>query len=156
MCMKLTGSVLKENGYLHYEISNYAKPGRECRHNLGYWQRKDYLDSAGSLHSLKIRCVIRIRKISAIISTAIFPKRNFWCYQGQQIEETMFLGFGFYGVSRKKFKETFSRDLNVVYWRELEKLEEDGLIEEGGRFCPALTSRGIDLSNPVLAEFLLS
>ena len=40
---ELTGSVLKENGYLHYEISNYAKPGRECRHNLGYWQRKDYL-----------------------------------------------------------------------------------------------------------------
>ena len=38
-----TGRILKEQGYLHYEISNYAKPGRECRHNLGYWQRRDYL-----------------------------------------------------------------------------------------------------------------
>ena len=73
-----------------------------------------------------------------------------------QIEETMFLGLRVLnGVSRKKFKETFSCDLNVVYWRELEKQVEDGFIEEEGDFV-RLTSRGIDLSNPVLAEFLLS
>ena len=40
---KMTQDVLAENGYLRYEISNYAKKGYECRHNIGYWQRKEYL-----------------------------------------------------------------------------------------------------------------
>lgn len=40
---KVTQSVLKENGYIQYEISNYAKPGYACRHNIGYWCREDYL-----------------------------------------------------------------------------------------------------------------
>lgn len=40
---KMTQDVLAENGYLRYEISNYAKKGYECRHNIGYWKRKEYL-----------------------------------------------------------------------------------------------------------------
>ena len=40
---RITASVLEEYGYHRYEISNYAKNGYECRHNLGYWERKEYL-----------------------------------------------------------------------------------------------------------------
>ena len=40
---RCTEELLKNAGYHRYEISNYAKPGRECRHNLGYWERKNYL-----------------------------------------------------------------------------------------------------------------
>ena len=40
-----TEEILGENGYHRYEISNYAKEGMECRHNLGYWERKEYLGS---------------------------------------------------------------------------------------------------------------
>ena len=39
----LTEKMLEENGYVHYEISNYGKPGFQCRHNIGYWKRVDYL-----------------------------------------------------------------------------------------------------------------
>lgn len=154
---ELTGSVLKENGYLHYEISNYAKPGRECRHNLGYWQRKDYLGFG--LGASTLLNPVRYKNTEDLCTYlgGDFSKKEFLVLtKDNQIEETMFLGLRVLnGVSRKKFKETFSCDLNVVYWRELEKLEEDGLIEEEGDFV-RLTSRGIDLSNPVLAEFLLS
>ena len=154
---ELTGSVLKENGYLHYEISNYAKPGRECRHNLGYWQRKDYLGFG--LGASTLLNPVRYKNTEDLCTYlgGDFSKKEFLVLtKDNQIEETMFLGLRVLnGVSRKKFKETFSCDLNVVYWRELEKLEKDGLIEEEGDFV-RLTSRGIDLSNPVLAEFLLS
>ena len=39
----LTNNILRSNGYRKYEISNYSKPGKECKHNIGYWQRKEYL-----------------------------------------------------------------------------------------------------------------
>ena len=43
-CMyKRTKELLEEAGYYRYEVSNYALPGKECRHNIGYWERKDYL-----------------------------------------------------------------------------------------------------------------
>ena len=38
-----TKELLAENGLYRYEISNYAKPGYECRHNIGYWRRENYL-----------------------------------------------------------------------------------------------------------------
>lgn len=40
---EITEKILREYGYERYEISNYAKPGYECRHNLGYWERREYL-----------------------------------------------------------------------------------------------------------------
>ena len=152
-----TGRILKEQGYLHYEISNYAKPGRECRHNLGYWQRRDYLGfGLGASTLLNPVRYKNTEDLEAYLGGDFSKKEFFVLTKDNQIEETMFLGLRVLeGVSKEKFREQFSCELRVVYRKELEKLEQEGLLEEEGDFV-RLTSRGIDLSNPVLAEFLLS
>lgn len=152
-----TGRILKEQGYLHYEISNYAKPGCECRHNLGYWQRRDYLGFG--LGASTLLSPVRYKNtedLEAYLGGDFSKKEFFVLTKDNQIEETMFLGLRVLeGVSKEQFREQFSCELRVVYRKELEKLEKEGLLEEEGDFV-RLTSRGIDLSNPVLAEFLLS
>jgi oxygen-independent coproporphyrinogen-3 oxidase len=45
--------VLSDAGYGHYEVSNWARPGRECRHNLGYWERRPYLGLGAGAHSFR-------------------------------------------------------------------------------------------------------
>ena len=152
-----TGRILKEQGYLHYEISNYAKPGRECCHNLGYWQRRDYLGfGLGASTLLNPVRYKNTEDLEAYLGGDFSKKEFFVLTKDNQIEETMFLGLRVLeGVSKEQFREHFSCELNVVYRKELEKLEQEGLLEEEGDFV-RLTSRGIDLSNPVLAEFLLS
>ena len=152
-----TGRILKEQGYLHYEISNYAKPGCECRHNLGYWQRRDYLGfGLGASTLLNPVRYKNTEDLEAYLGGDFSKKEFFVLTKDNQIEETMFLGLRVLeGVSKEHFLEQFSCELRVVYRKELEKLEQEGLLEEEGDFV-RLTSRGIDLSNPVLAEFLLS
>ena len=152
-----TGRILKEQGYLHYEISNYAKPGRECCHNLGYWQRRDYLGfGLGASTLLNAVRYKNTEDLEAYLGGDFSKKEFFVLTKDNQIEETMFLGLRVLeGVSKEQFREQFSCELRVVYRKELEKLEKEGLLEEEGDFV-RLTSRGIDLSNPVLAEFLLS
>ena len=152
-----TGRILKEQGYLHYEISNYAKPGCECRHNLGYWQRRDYLGfGLGASTLLNPVRYKNTEDLEAYLGGDFSKKEFFVLTKDNQIEETMFLGLRVLeGVSKEQFREQFSCELRVVYRKELEKLEKEGLLEEEGDFV-RLTGRGIDLSNPVLAEFLLS
>lgn len=152
-----TGRILKEQGYLHYEISNYAKPGRECCHNLGYWQRRDYLGfGLGASTLLNPVRYKNTEDLEAYLGGDFSKKEFFVLTKDNQIEETMFLGLRVLeGVSKEQFREQFSCELRVVYRKELEKLEKEGLLEEEGDFV-RLTSRGIDLSNLVLAEFLLS
>ena len=152
-----TGRILKEQGYLHYEISNYAKPGCECRHNLGYWQRRDYLGFGLGASTLLNPVRYKNTEDHEAYLGGDFSKKEFFVLtKDNQIEETMFLGLRVLeGVSKEHFREQFSCELRVVDRKELEKLEQEGLLEEEGDFV-RLTSRGIDLSNPVLAEFLLS
>ncbi len=153
----LTHERLCEAGYVHYEISNYAKPGRECRHNMGYWTRVDYLGlgiGAASLMGQKrfqndtdreayIREPMNRRCHMEYLSTR------------EQMEETMFLGLRLLrGVSEKDFEECFGEKLSHVYGKVIERNMDDGLLqkEQGYVF---LTQKGIDISNYVMARFLL-
>lgn len=153
----LTEEMLTKNGYIHYEISNYAKPERECRHNLGYWERRDYLGFG--LGASSLLNPVRYKNTDSLKDYLAkdFSKKEFLVLtKDNQIEETMFLGLRILeGVSKKKFQETFSCPLGAVYYHELEKLKAQGLVDETEDYV-RLTKRGIDVSNPVLAEFLLS
>ena len=156
---ELTIQRLAEAGMHRYEISNYAKSGKECRHNLGYWDRVEYLGiGAGSSSLIKGERFDHIRDRKAYIekirnSEPILIDREILSVESQ-MEEFMYLGLRkIEGVSRTDFQNYFGKNVDDVYGKILDKLEEEQLLEFSGNRI-RLTHRGMDVSNCVLAEFL--
>ena len=153
---ELTERFLHTKGYERYEISNYAKPGYECRHSCGYWTRKDYLGLGLGASSLVGHQ--RFQNTSDLkeyleqeyhhIHIEALDKKS-------EMEEFMFLGLRLMaGISRQQFENTFQVTLDSVYGEVLRKLKGEQLIEEVAGYV-RLTEHGIDVSNYVLSEFLL-
>lgn len=139
-----TKEILEEFGYHRYEISNYAKNGYECRHNLGYWERTEYLGIGTGAASL----IGNRRWIQDETPETLGLQ--------EQMEEFMFLGLRkIAGVSKKKFLNCFGKNLKDVYGETISDMCRKGLMEEAGDRV-RLTDRGIDLANYVMSEFLLS
>ena len=155
---KRTQHILKEAGYHWYEISNFAKPGYECRHNIGYWKRVDYLGVGLGASSLidnvrysNTRDLYTYLSVPAdsLHETAAQITRN------EQMEEFMFLGLrmrdGFY---RDEFTQAFGIPIEAVYGDALNHLQqEELLLKREGRIY--LTDKGMDLNNYVVAQFML-
>lgn len=154
-----TAAVLNAYGYAQYEISNYAKKGFACRHNIGYWKRVDYigvgLGAASLFNGLRFSNTAdmkeylkysahpdKIRKDCTKLSTE------------DAIQEFMILGLRMMeGISGKDFTEQFGKDLLEVYGNVLKKYESMGFLEnteDNWRF----TRKGIHVSNQILADFL--
>lgn len=154
-----TKEFLGQNGYDRYEISNYAKEKKECRHNLKYWNRDNYYGFGVAAASL----VDNKRYVNVSnINTYIENKGNVSLMRAstelievkEQMEEYMFLGLRkMKGISAKDFEHTFHVDIHNVYGGVLEKMCKNDLMQyNNGYYC--LSDRGIDVSNVVLAEFL--
>ena len=155
-----TAEILAEYGFFQYEISNYAKPGFACRHNIGYWKRTDYLGfgpSAASLfgnrrwtntadRSLYLKACGALEKIRE--DEEILSRQD-------AMEEFMFLGLRMtQGISTAEFEEQFGKEIHAVYGGVLKKYKAVHLLREhSGRL--ALTRDGISVSNVILADFLL-
>lgn len=180
---KATQRILAEYGFGRYEISNYAKPGYECRHNLGYWERKDYLGLGLGAASLMDEVRFHnpsdmgeyVKLCETVAKKENFPRAHTGCQTGKtgapayagrfcrdveiltredQMEEFMFLGLRkTEGISAKKFLKTFSVSFFDVYGPQAEKLLRQGLLETSGDKV-RLTERGTDISNYVFSEFI--
>lgn len=141
---QMTKEILAQYGYERYEISNYAKKGYACRHNLGYWERAEYLGIGRGASSL----MDNQRWIQGEEKEEIDR-------QGQ-MEEFMFLGLRkMEGVSCAVFEKAFGCAIESVYHEVIQRMKEMGLMEDADGYL-RLTERGIDLSNYVMSEFLLS
>lgn len=150
-----TKQILESYGYQRYEISNYAKEGYACRHNIGYWNRTDYVGFGLGASSLQNPLRYKNTSVLSDYLERDFSKKELLVLtKDNQIEETMFLGLRMTeGVSLREFKEHFSCPAEVVYGKQIRELKEKGLLEEKeGRVM--LTEKGVDVSNGVLAEFL--
>lgn len=150
-----TKKILKEAGYERYEISNYAKPGYECRHNVGYWERTPYLGfgiGAASLYEETRHANPSDLKVySECLSEKFRAER---LSVEEQMEEFMFLGLRMMkGISKEKFAAEFRVDIEEVYGTQIEKLKSLELLEENGDRI-YLTEKGIDVSNAVFVEFM--
>lgn len=150
----MTKDILKQYGYERYEISNYSKPGYECSHNIGYWQRRPYLGfgiSAASLYEEKRFSMHR--DIGRYIAND-FDESVEALSLGNQMEEFMFLGLRLInGVSKENFFEAFKTPYDKVYGSITDKLLKEGLIEATDRI--RLTEKGLDLANYAMSKFLL-
>lgn len=154
-----TEELLNAAGYHRYEISNYALEGKECKHNLGYWERKEYLGLGLGASSLMknerfrncddllfyiehSQDASKIREIEGKLS------------QQEQMEEFIFLGLRkVVGISYRKFEETFGITLEECYGKGINNMKKQQLLEEENGML-RLTKKGIDISNYVFAKIL--
>lgn len=155
----LAQTFLKEKGYEQYEISNWAKPGKVCQHNMVYWRCEPYLGLGLGAHSLYegkryyneedidyyIKCQGDLKKIryeEEIITDRI------------AMEEYVFLGLRLLeGLSENAFEKQFGKSIWEVYKAPLEKWINLGLlVHEGDRIY--LSSYGLDVCNEVFSSFL--
>lgn len=152
-----TGEILEDYGYHRYEISNYAKDGYECRHNLGYWDRKEYLGLGAGASSLMDH--IRWKEpdhIGPSTGLVLEEREDFTRLRRKdEMEEFMFLGMRkINGVSEYDFYKSFRVSMDEIYKESIENLIKEGLlVREEDRI--RLTDQGIDLSNYALSQFLL-
>lgn len=154
-----TQKVLERADYVRYEISNYAKPGFQCRHNCGYWRRREYAGfGVGAASLMKETRYKNSADLRAYLEDPLGCREDVHVLTLQeQMEEFMFLGLRLTeGISVSGFEAAFGRPLREVYEKAVEENLRDGLLayRDGGSRL-ALTERGLDLANHAMARFLL-
>lgn len=155
----MTKAILAEAGYDRYEISNYARPGYACRHNVGYWTRVPYLGlGLGAASYYGEQRFSNTREMGEYLAAQdlISLRRDVQeLTEPDAMEEFMFLGLRLTrGVNTVTFEQTFGKPMEQVYGPVLQKMVSQGLMEQKGAQW-FLTDLGLDVSNGVLAEFLL-
>ena len=151
-----TKRFLKDCGYERYEISNYAKPGRECRHNIGYWTGVPYLGLGLGASSYLDGCRFTVNpdmkqyleeKPGMFVDSEKLTKKD-------MEEEFFYVGLRMTaGVSLSEFERRFGISAKEVYPGLMETfVKEKAARFEGDRFV--LTDYGLDVSNYIMAQFL--
>ncbi len=158
----LTRRVLAEQGYERYEISNYAKKGQECRHNMGYWTGVEYLGLGLGAYSYLMHRRFHVERdfrtyMSLDLKQDITPLYRDLTLQGmrEDMEEFMFLGLRLTrGVSLHEFNRRFGLDMFIVFEKAIGINMQRGLLEYKAPFL-RLTEFGLDVSNMVMSDFIL-
>lgn len=161
-----TGVYLAQNGYRRYEISNYAKPGRECRHNVVYWERGNYvgfgLGAASMVENVRWSNTTQMSEYKLLLESGIKQRAGICAKQEtiqtltvkEQMEEYMFLGLRLMrGVHVGQFERLFGQTMDGVYGKVIERFLTDKLLEYNGKYLK-LTKKGIDISNYVMSDFI--
>ena len=156
----LAKRILEENGFNQYEISNYAKEGKECRHNLAYWNMDNWIGvgsaAASYINGKRIKNISSVEEyINSIKDKGEAVEEIINNSKNDNMEEFMFMGLRkINGIDENEFKNRFSMNINDVYGEILNKYIGEGLlIRESGRIF--LSEKGIEISNVIMADFLL-
>ena len=156
-----TKKMLEGSGYIHYEISNFAKEGYKSRHNSNCWEQKEYIGIGAAAHSYfndtRYSNTENLEEYIENINNNEFDK-NLTIHEKQKIEdkqkEYMLLGLRkIEGISIKEFKNKFGQNPIFLYHKELDKLVKEELLEIDGDYIK-LTDKGLDLANLVWKEFI--
>ena len=150
----LAKEMLSDKGFRQYEISNFAKEGFECRHNITYWRTEEYRGFGLGAHSYvdgtRFHNSADMKEYMAGGGRLDMEKLT----PEEMQEEFMFMGLRMNeGISKEEFLKRFKTDITSVYGREISELISEGLLTENkGRI--SLTDRGIDVSNQVFEKFI--
>ncbi len=151
-----TKAYLESVGYHQYETSNYGKSGKESVHNIGYWIRREY--AGFGLGAASLIDNVRYANTSSMeeyLAKGRASQETQTLTQKECMEEYMYLGLRMTeGVSKKLFFEAFGQIVEEVYGDVLDKLKQQGLLEENNQRV-WLTPYGMDISNYCMAQFLL-
>ncbi|MGL5245720.1 MAG: radical SAM family heme chaperone HemW [Sarcina sp.] len=156
----LTLDILEKNNYKQYEISNFSKEGLECKHNIAYWDLKEWVGvgtaATSFIDNKKIKNVDNIEEYIALINK---NKKPYESIENNSIEnnmeEFMFMGLRkINGISEEEFFRRFGKEINQIYEDIICKFQKEELLcRECGKIY--LSKKGIELSNLVMMEFLL-
>ena len=156
----LAKEILEENGFNQYEISNYAKEGKECRHNLAYWNMDNWIGvgsaAASYINGKRIKNISSVEEyINSIKDKGEAVEEIINNSKNDNMEEFMFMGLRkINGIDENEFKKRFGMNINDVYGEILNKYIDEGLlIRKSGRIF--LSEKGIEISNIIMADFLL-
>ena len=171
-----TNLLLQKAGFHRYEISNFAKKGRECRHNLTYWNGTDYVGlgvgASSYFQGYRYKNISDVYKYKEILFSMKkkkdvlqipFVTREDRLHEDiqklsteEKMEEFLFLGLRLKkGVSVSAFQMRFGRTIDEIYGNVIESCVRDKLlIRKNDRLY--LSKRGTDVANYVMAQFLLS
>jgi putative oxygen-independent coproporphyrinogen III oxidase len=147
------------HGYRQYEISNYARPSFESRHNLTYWNNEEYYGIGAGAHSyvggVRRANIKPINKYIETVQETGFPYLEVHHVTvSEQMEEEMFLGLRkTEGVSKQRFLEKFGMSVHDVFGRAIAAEKQKGLLEETQTHI-RLTHRGKLLGNEVFQAFI--
>lgn len=149
-------SELEKNGYRRYEVSNFARKGAESRHNIKYWQCREYIGVGLSAHSYTDGM-----RYSDTDSFSDYIRGNFRSGDktvlttADKMSEFMFMGLRMTdGVSIEDFSARFGQDLKKIFAEPLLKFEKMGMLkEENGRIF--LEKNAFGVSNQIMCEFIL-
>ena len=154
-----TIKLLADRGYVHYEISNFALPGMEARHNLIYWHNEEYLGLGPAAHSMLDK--YRFSNVESVASyikklekkeTAVYRKTRLT--EAEQISETVFLGLRLLaGLDTNEFEQRFKQSFFDIYQKQIDKLIGLDLIKIAENRV-LLTKKGLPVANEVFAEFI--
>jgi len=171
-----TEEILKTYGYAQYEISNYAQPGRECQHNLGYWYCIDYigfgLGSASLYKDVRFQNTANIEQYMEYWMEQQNRQKVFDDFSGgfgnnpchekiqrlslqERMEETMILGLRCRkGVAFASFEQAYGKSMEEVYGDVIARYENMGfLIQKDGRLF--LSQKALLVSNAILQDFMI-
>lgn len=154
-----TAQILKAHGYEQYEISNYAKSGKACVHNIGYWTGVEYLGfglgASSLLDHTRFSNTDDMEEYLSFSGRPTYMRKEIQSLDiKDEMAEYMILGLRMnQGVSEREFKERYHCDIDSVYGDVISKYVSYGLLErKDGRI--ALTREGISVSNVILSDFL--
>lgn len=153
--------MLEKAGFVHYEISNFAKIGHESKHNLDCWNQKEYIGFGIAAHSyidnIRYSNIENIENYIKNINDGKFENNKF--VQEEQTEENkkkefMMLGLRkIDGVSISEFKSKFGDNPLFIFCMEIDKLTKEELVEVTGDYI-RLTDKGLDFANVAFEEFV--
>ena len=156
---KLTGQILAAHGYERYEISNYARSGCRCRHNMGYWTGEEYL-GLGPAAASYLGCEKMCRyKNPADLKAYMSDPAGVRVLEETldreaRMSEFMILRLRLTeGADRDEFKKRFGVPMDEVFGSVIKKQMGLGLLTDR-EHSVALTSKGFDVANSVMCEFL--